>query len=142
MGNSIRTIIPAQPGWDLMEPCEGGMKPNQIVAWEIVTQTLPENQDDWFRQRDRVVYPIIVDAYLTPPDIYVIRRPDGVFVQPGNEAPFESDAEVLGYFQEELKLSQTTAGCHPAVKSKAPRKGPRLLRVVPRRPEQPTKSDE
>jgi hypothetical protein len=40
-----------------MEPCNGGMKASAIVAWEVVTQTLPENNDDRLTQRTRAVYP-------------------------------------------------------------------------------------
>ncbi len=133
----VRTIIPAQPGWELMEPCDGGMKPSPIVAWEIVTETLPEDQDTWFRQGLRVVYPIIVDPYVCPRDIYVIRRPDGVFIQPGNEAPFENDVHVLRYFREEIELLQATPAADAAAKAKASCKGLRRLRLVPRRPDQP-----
>jgi len=113
------------------------MKPSPIVAWEIVTETLPENQDTWFKQRLRVVYPIIVDPYVCPPEIYVIRRPDGVFIQPGNEAPFENDVQVLRYFQQEMELVHATHAADAADKAQTPRKGLRPLRLVRRRPDQP-----
>jgi hypothetical protein len=133
----IRTIMPAEPGWDVMEPSDGAMKSSPIVAWEIVTETLPEGEDTWFRQRLRVVYPITVDPYVYPPEIYVIRRPDGVFVQPGNEAPFENEVEVLGYFQDEMELPEATRVAEAGAEAVAPRKRRRGLRLVPRR-HQPT----
>jgi hypothetical protein len=113
-----------------MEPCDGGMMASPVVAWEIVAETLPEEQDTWLYQRERVVYPIFVDPYVYPPEVYVIRGPDGVFVHPGMEAPFKNEAEVLLYFEQELALA------HPDDITKAPNKRRRHLRLVRRPPDQ------
>lgn len=106
----IVTIVPAQPGWSLAIYVEGGKEPDgkeyaagftleQIIAWEIERKSGPFHPSagrPGEKCVSRYVTPITVDStdVETLSNQWAIRRPDGVYIAPGDRV-LGTEAEAV-----------------------------------------------
>jgi hypothetical protein len=89
----IRSIIPAAPGWFVIEHCNGGLAEEPVIAWIITAHC----DEDTVRHSE--ARPVTAD-YATNEIWLVIKRPDGRYIADGGERFFDSVAELLEYFRE------------------------------------------
>ena len=83
--------IPAHSGWSIVSNPKSKIYREPVIAW-ILHPT---------GETARVmVFPITVRGTLTARDV-IFERPDGTFVQPGSNMRWDSELELMAYFEEE-----------------------------------------
>jgi hypothetical protein len=104
----IRSIIPAAPGWFVIEHCSGGEVPDclaeePVIAWIVTAHcdgdTIPSSE----------ARPVTADYATNEMSWLVLKRPDGRYVVDGGERWFGSAAELLEYFRERKNAQRIAA---------------------------------
>lgn len=104
------TVIPAEPGWALLEPyCDDdgtavGFTAERILAWRIETDIVDQNNRDGHETLDEVT-PVLLNPLSTARGLQVFRDPAGRMYAPCDQ-DFQSEAEVLAYCTKRLPEEQ------------------------------------
>jgi hypothetical protein len=94
----IRSIIPATPGWFVIEHCSGEvpdcLAEEPVIAWIVTAHC----DGDAVCSEAR---PVTADYATNELSWLVLKRPDGRYIADGGERWFGSAAELLEYFREQ-----------------------------------------